>query len=260
MLNFLERLINPISAKKLKGESKGSPFFLTICGIKRNWKNEQFPISCFLIESKPFQFYKMSIQFREPKSKNELEAIFYLRQKVYSEDSLLNKMVSSNSEFDINEYDLNAFHFAAFIKNTPIAYIRITSPVPNNTTKWTQELIIEHELEIKPQLFTYPFEKYYPDKEWIHNFLQSISDDISGEVGKLVIHKNYREGGKILNSLISNFHTFCFTEKKYDMGFGSCSLKLERYYQKFGFKRAENSIPFTFQYLPEAVIMQFKKT
>jgi hypothetical protein len=202
----------------------------------------------------------MSLQFREPKNKEELAKLYRLRFKVYSEDTFLHRMVALNSNLDINQFDINAFHFAAFDKNMPIAYIRITSTIPNNFTKWTEELIFENNIKIKYEDHTYPFENYYPDKIWIKNFLLSISDKIVGEVGKLVIHEDYRVGGKTLFGLISQFQIYCFKENKYELGFGSCSLILERYYRKFGFERVDQSIPFTFPDLPEAVIMQFKKT
>ncbi|MEY3236105.1 MAG: hypothetical protein RI883_206 [Bacteroidota bacterium] len=202
----------------------------------------------------------MSLQYREPKNKEELAKLYRLRHKVYSEDSFLHKMVTLNSNLDINQFDINSFHFAAFDKETPIAYIRITSSRPNNFTKWTEELLSENNIEIKYQNYTYPFENYYPDKIWIKNFIKNMSGKVTGEVGKLVIHEDYREGGKILFGLISQFHTYCFKENNYDLGFGSCSLILERYYQKFGFERVDQSIPFTFPGLPEAVMMQFKKT
>jgi hypothetical protein len=199
------------------------------------------------------------IQYREPESKEELSAIFELRHKVYSEDLLLSDMVSSNTKFDINLYDINAFHFAAFIKNTPIAYIRITSSTPNKLSTWTEQIILENGIELNHVQHEYPFEKYYPDNEWSVFYLNSLSGLKIGEVGKLVIHQDYRAGGLVLNELISLFHSFCFHKNNYDVGFGSCTLILERYYQKFGFERVENSTPFTFQNLPEAVIMQFKK-
>jgi hypothetical protein len=76
-------------------------------------------------------------------------------------------------------------------------------------------------------------------------------------VGKLAIAKDYRQKGIVLGGLISSFVDYCKKEQKFNTGFGSCSIQLERYYRKFGFMRAHGTVPFIHEGLPEAVIVRF---
>ena len=201
----------------------------------------------------------MNIIYREAKSKTELENLFRLRHKIYSEDEDLNKMVSSDLDFEINNFDLNALHFGAFENKKPIAYIRIICDSKTIFTTWVEELIIENKIYLPEISEKFPFQIYYPDKIWISDFLQSFKGEKIGEVGKLAISKDYRNSGIVLDGLISSLIIYLKEEQDFKMGFGLCTKKLARYYRKFGFKIAENSEAFYYKDLPEAVIVVFEK-
>lgn len=200
----------------------------------------------------------MHIQYREPSSIQELESLFRLRHSVYSLDQNLHKMVSSNNQ-DINWYDLNAYHFAAFENEIPIGYIRITSTSKTHFTPWVKEIIASNNISLEQKTQAFPFQSYCPDSNWCTAFLTSLNGRKIGEVGKLAIHEKYRQGGEILNNLINSFIFYCKNEQNFETGFGSCTLSLARYYRKFGFVVAHESIPFIYDGLPEAVIVRFDK-
>jgi predicted GNAT family N-acyltransferase len=181
----------------------------------------------------------MNIQFREPTSKEELASLFHLRHNVYSEDEHLHSMVTESSvQLDLNSYDHMALHFAAYIENEAIAYIRITTEGETHFTPWVKEIA-------------------NPDSNWSANFVRELNGRKIGEVGKLAIHKDHRTGGVVLSEFIAAFVDYCKKEHTFRTGFGTCSLPLERFYRKFGFVRAEGCEPFTYQDLPEAVIVRF---
>ncbi|MES2799824.1 MAG: hypothetical protein V4638_07395 [Bacteroidota bacterium] len=199
----------------------------------------------------------MNIEYREPKSLDELASLFQLRHKVYSHDPELCKMVDPTSTFDINWYDFNAIHFGAFCEGVPIAYIRMTTPHENHFTDWVKEIQETQNILIVKKEHVFPFQNYYPDTRWTETFVKTLEGKKIGEVGKLAIDPSFRKGGGILKDLYSSFLHHCITENGFDAGFGSCSLELERYYKKFGFVRAEGSFPFVFDDLPLAVIVCF---
>lgn len=201
----------------------------------------------------------MKIQYREPTSKEELSALFRLRLETYADDPHLHSMVQKTSQFDINEYDLFALHYAAFENNTPIACIRLSTTSETHFSEWVDDLIQEHDIVLDDKKTSYPFQNYYPDQSWSADFLSKLCDRKIGEVGKLAIHKNHISGGIVLNGLINSFVKYCKVDQNLETGFGSCTHKLERYYRKFGFTVADGSIPFTHGDLPEAVIVRFDK-
>jgi hypothetical protein len=199
----------------------------------------------------------MNITYREPMSLKELEALFRLRQTVYSEDTYLHKMVSSHSTCDINQYDLNALHYGAFEKEKPVAYIRITTAGETHFTNWVKQILLIHGIRTETDSSSYPFQSYYPDLIWSKKFIESLQGRKVGEVGKLAIDKNYRQAGTILSGFIGSFIQYCKKEQNITTGFGSCTLKLARYYRKFGFTLAQGAKPFIYAGLPEAVIVRF---
>lgn len=198
----------------------------------------------------------MNIQFREPVNKQELEALFHLRHKVYSEDSLLHSMIPKDcSNIDLNFYDLNSLHFAAFVDDKPVACIRITTGNKTHFTSLVEELANEAKISTTGHKVVYPFQNFYPDQNWSLEFIQSLNGRKIGEVGRLAIHKDFRTGGLLFSNFIRSFIKYCKEEQAFSTGFGSCSLPLERFYRKFGFERA--SQPFVYKNLPEAVIVRF---
>jgi predicted GNAT family N-acyltransferase len=199
----------------------------------------------------------MNLHYREPNSSTELDSIFRLRHAVYSEDENLNAMVSTSSTHDINEFDFNALHFAAFDGDHPIACIRITTDSETHFTNWVKTISAQNNIALVKNSTAYPFQYYYPNSNWSSSFIEGLKGRKIGEVGRLAIHKNYRKGGVILNGLIASFVDYCKNDQKITTGFGSCTLQLERYYRKFGFSIAQGSIPFIFEGLPEAVIVRF---
>lgn len=199
----------------------------------------------------------MNIQFREPKSKEELASLFHLRFNVYSEDEHLHSMVSdSGVQLDLNSYDHTALHFAAYIENEAIAYIRITTKGETHFTPWVKEIANEARITTSTEKDSYPFQHYYPDSNWSTNFVNELNGRKIGEVGKLAIHKDFR-GGLIFTDFIEAFVNYCKIEHSFSTGFGSCSLYLEQVYKKFGFERVKGSMPFVYKGLPEAVIVRF---
>lgn len=199
----------------------------------------------------------MDIKYREPSNLNELESLFRLRYIVYSEDRFLNKMVCPSSTHDINYFDLNALHYGAFDGENPIAYIRITTSTKTHFTNWVENILELNNITIESNFRSFPFQSYYPDINWSLSFVDGLKGKKIGEVGKLAIHKDYRKRGIVLEGLIHSFIHYCKKEQKINTGFGSCTLQLERYYRKFGFTRAQGSIPFVHKELPEAVIVRF---
>ncbi len=198
----------------------------------------------------------MGIQYREPSSLQELESLFRLRHIVYSEDAFLNKMVCPSAIHDINQFDLNAFHYGAFDGKDPIAYIRITSASTTHFTDWVEQIIELTNSKIESNFGAFPFQSYYPDRGWSNSFIDGLKGRKIGEVGKLAIYKDYRQKGTVLGNLIPSFVDYCKKEQKFNTGFGSCGIQLERYYRRFGFTRVEGGLPFIYQGLPEAVIVR----
>lgn len=199
------------------------------------------------------------MDYREALNKRELEQLFNLRYTVYAEDPHLYKMLSENSPYDINPYDLNALHFGAFDGDSPVAYIRISTLEETHFTPWVVELADKHGMNLNEPETQFPFQLYYPDPGWSTVFIQSLNGKKIGEVGKLAIHKNYRQGGKVLDELITAFVQYCKNEQGFNTGFGSCSLLLERYYRKFGFEVADGAQAFVYNEFPEAIIVRFDR-
>ena len=211
----------------------------------------------------------MKISYRQARSKSELASLFQLRHQVFSENQEINSIIQFDlthdyNEFDPNHYDLtkfdiNACHFGAFIKNMPIGYMRITSSTPTSSTQWTKEIILENGIEIKPNNDSFPFEQHYPDKDWSNRFLNTFSNKKNGEIGKLAIHGDFRNGGLVFQDLIYKIQELCIYELEYDFGITICTLELEDLYKSLGFIRIHNSLIFPYKKSPEAVIMQFPK-
>jgi hypothetical protein len=199
----------------------------------------------------------MSIEYREPSNLNELESLFRLRYAIYKDDPALHKMVQASAKHDINEFDLKALHYGAFENETPIAYIRIATDSHTHFAKWVNQIISSHKETPEIINSNFPFQNYYPDKKWSKDFVSSMGGKRVGEVGKLAIHKDYRKAGTILFGLIDSFIKYCKIEQNIETGFGSCTLKLARYYRKFGFTIVEGTQPFIYGDLPEAVIVKF---
>lgn len=201
----------------------------------------------------------MNLEYREPHSKSELQALFQMRQEVFAGDPFLSKMVKSNSAIDINGFDVNALHFGAFELGKPVAYIRIATTHKTSFTNWVHNIIANQQMHIAQQDFQFPFLTYYPDLKWSQHFLDSLKDRNIGEVGKLAIKRDYRKGGETLNRLIQSFIHYCKFNKGIDTGFGICALKLARYYKRFGFKPAHGARNFVYQDLPKAIVVRFDK-
>ncbi len=202
----------------------------------------------------------MVLEFREPASLAELESLYRLRYLAYSDSASLKSMLlKTNGELDINEFDLRALHFGAFQGDTALAYFRMTTLEEQRFTEWTRQIAAKAGIQLSLENPGFPFEKYCPDKEWVRNFLSTLKGKKTGEAGRLAVHPHHRRNGFLLDQLISTFVTYCKETHQFDVGFGSCTLPLERYYRKFGFVRAERSVPFVYQNLPEAVIMRFNR-
>jgi len=200
------------------------------------------------------------MEFREPENVNELESLLRLRYKVYSEDASLCKMISSDSVHDINCFDLNALHFGCFIDKKPVAYLRMVTDAETYFSPWIKNILSDERISLNTSQDNFPFQTYCSDKGWSKDFITNHKGKKIGEVGKLAIDKEYRTGrGELLTGLFRAFIPYCKDQQGFDMGFGSCVLPLERYYSKFGFKRAEGAIPFKYQRLPEAVMVKFDK-
>ena len=200
-----------------------------------------------------------NIKFREPENIDELESLFRLRYIVYSEDPVMKKLLHSSSPLDINRFDLNALHFAGFVGSIPVAYMRITTNAETHFTGWINTILEKNNIVLEQNSTEYPFQSYCNDEAWYGQFLSGLNGRKIGEVGRLAIHKEHRRGGAVLEDLIRSFIHYCKEEQRFDTGFGSCTLLLERYYSKFGFTRAENAVPFTYKELPEAVIVRFDR-
>lgn len=201
----------------------------------------------------------MNLDYREPADSKELESLFHLRHTVYAEDSLLHKMLPAHSMHDITRFDLNALHFAGFDGKKPVAYMRMVTRAETKFSGWVKTILSAHKQEAGPVQTPFPFQAYCADKKWSTNFIDQLRGRKIGEVGKLAIDKEYRKGGLALNGLIYAFIYYCREQQKFDTGFGSCILPLERYYRKFGFKRAKGAVPFKYEGLPEAVIVKFDR-
>ena len=199
----------------------------------------------------------MIIEYREPKSIDELDALFRLRQNVFSKHSALNDMIDNNATHDVDFFDLNSTHYGGFYKGKPISYIRLSGQKESLHTEWVAKIIESQRYTLTEPPFEFPFQRYYPNTEWSKNFINSLSNRNIGEVGKLAIHPNFRNGKTHLNSLVKSFLSHCIEDVKIETGFGSCTLPLERFYRKFGFFQAQDSKPFIYKDLPEAVILQF---
>lgn len=200
----------------------------------------------------------MNIEFREPKNINELEAIFRLRHEVYSNDPELSGMVNKSVDLDINNYDFNAFHFAAFKKNEIIACIRFSTKKETHHTPWVKSIVEKNQLQLENISNGFPFENYCPDKASCAEFLKEFENKTIGEVGKLAIQAEYRKGFELLNQFIQSFIDYSREELKVDTGFGCCTFVLERFYRKFGFYHAKSIEPFVVHNLPEAVLLRFE--
>ncbi|MCE3294840.1 MAG: hypothetical protein K0R65_554 [Crocinitomicaceae bacterium] len=196
------------------------------------------------------------IQYREPSSRQELESLFELRYTVYKEDHALKNMLSA-PDHDFNAYDLNALHYGAFRNGEAIAYMRLAVQEETHHTQFIREILDQNEINLREKEHAFPFQHYYPNPNWAGNFLDQLKGKKIGEVGRLAIHSEYRQGGEVLDDLFLAFIKYCRNDQKINTGFGSCTLLLERYYRKFGFRRAENCEPFVHKNLPEAVIVRF---
>ena len=157
---------------------------------------------------------------------------------------------------DFNSYDTAALHFGAFHKGRAVAYMRLALDSPSHQTPQVKQLIRSYGISLKTRELRFPFQHYYPDGKWSEAFLNRLRGKKIGEVGRLAIHPDYRNGGIILDELFSSFITYCKSHG-IETGFGTCTLLLERYYRKFGFRRAEDCEPFVYRDLPEAVIVRF---
>lgn len=199
----------------------------------------------------------MIIEYREPSSIEELDALFRLRQEVYSQDVNLSAMISADQSHDINAYDLRSCHFGAFSDGNAIGYVRLAMAQRSSLAPWVEEICATNRITLNSIKHSFPFVAYYPDKKWSSEFILGLAGKRIGEVGKLAIHQDYRNGDDHLNELISSFLDYCVQEHRIETGFGSCTLLLERYYRKFGFFVAAGAKPFVFGNLPEAVILRF---
>ena len=199
---------------------------------------------------------KTDIPYRAPAGREELEGLFKLRYNVYKEDHALKSMLSAQTH-DFNAYDLNALHFGAFADGKPIAYVRLAVEEETHQTPLMKEILENGGLSLKEKERAFPFQHYHPDYRWSETFLRQLKGKRIGEVGRLAIDSAYRNGGEVLDDLFSAFISYCRDEQQINTGFGSCTLLLERYYRKFGFRRAENCQPFVHKNLPEAVIVRF---
>ncbi|MGV3630306.1 MAG: N-acyl amino acid synthase FeeM domain-containing protein [Bacteroidota bacterium] len=197
-----------------------------------------------------------TIEYREAADRRELESLFELRYQVYKEDHSLKNMLSAKNH-DFNVYDLNALHFGAFENGKPIACMRLAVEQETHQTSIIRDILEKAEVSLREKQFTFPFQHYHPDPRWSETFLRQLQDKRIGEVGRLAIHTAHRNGGQVLDDLFSAFISYCRDEHQVNTGFGSCTLLLERYYRKFGFRRAENCEPFVYKNLPEAVIVRF---
>jgi predicted GNAT family N-acyltransferase len=199
----------------------------------------------------------MNIQYREPINADELKRLFNLRFKVYAEDNHLNKLVNLSASHDICEYDLRALHFGAFADGVPIAYIRITTSKETHFAPWVKEITALDQIKREFPMVSFPFQTYYPDLNWSTTFIIGMKGRKIGEVGRLAIHQDYRKGGNVLFNLITSLMQYCIHDRKIETGFGSCTLKLARYYKKFGFEAAMGAKPFVYGELPEAIVVRF---
>ena len=197
------------------------------------------------------------ILFREPNSLSELESLLRLRFSVYSNDAFLSGMVDETALFDISEFDVNAYHFGAFLNNEPIACIRITNATETSFTPWMHQIVLQNKLFISPKQTNFPFQAYYPDKLWSERFIQSLEGKKIGEVGKLAIHTKFRKSGTVLFGLIESFVNYCTDIQSFETGFGVCSLSLARYYKRFGFSKTMGAQSFIYEGLPEANVLRF---
>ena len=160
----------------------------------------------------------MRIEFREPRDIHEMEAIFKLRQEVYSADAVLWKMVDDKAELDINQYDFNANHFGAFNKGELIAAIRFSTAKATHQTESVKKIIKNHQIALQAKSKRFPFENYYPDQAACNNFIQNLAGKNIGEVGKLAIKPEYRKGFELLNQFIEAFIEYARNDLKVDTG------------------------------------------
>jgi GNAT superfamily N-acetyltransferase len=196
-----------------------------------------------------------TFEYREPINMEELEDLFSLRYSIYKYDRLLNSMLFGMSH-DFNSYDTTALHFGAFHNGKAIAYMRLTLDRETHQTEHVKTLMHKFGIPVRKKKHRFPFQHYYPDQDWSDSFLTELQGKKIGEVGRLSIHPDYRNGGILLDNMFSAFISYCKSHEV-KIGFGSCTLLLERYYRKFGFQRAENCSPFVYKNLPEAVIVCF---
>jgi hypothetical protein len=195
----------------------------------------------------------MNLSFREPSTEQELKALLDLRSGVYNRERSLQHMVSGN---DITEFDLHSLHFGAFDGERPVAYMRMVQRDQTRFTPWVQN--IAGHIDELPFPADFPFELYSPYKTWNKQFLRNLSGKKIGEAGKLAIHEDYRKDGT-LEHFIRAFVDYCNETRRFDSGFGVCTFKLERFYRRLGFRRAEGAVPFIYSDLPEAVVLQFDR-
>lgn len=194
----------------------------------------------------------MISEFREPVSETELKELFGFRQRIYGETESFKSMVQTN---DPSTFDTRAFHFARYIENRPVAYMRMVTRHETKFADWVKNLASQN-LQPIPEKIEFPFENYSPDKTWNKSFLESLENKNVGEAGKLAIDKAFRSEA-FLETFIQEFLHYCIEEHQFDVGFGICTLTLERFYRRLGFFRAHGAVPFIYQDLPEGVIVRF---
>lgn len=196
----------------------------------------------------------MILEFREAATEQELESLFNLRYDVYSRDQLLQTLVNGS---DITVFDLRSLHFGAFDKGSAVAYMRMVQQDITHFAPWVQS-IAGDKIGTLPVPVNFPFEICCPDKSWNREFLDSLNGKKIGEAGRLAIHEDHRKD-RILEKFIPAFIHYCNETHHFDSGFGVCTFTLERFYRRLGFHRADGALPFIYNDLPEAVMLQFDR-
>lgn len=195
----------------------------------------------------------MITEFREPVNAHELEELFEFRHHIYAEAESFKSMVQKN---DHSAFDARAFHFAGYIENKPVAYMRMVTRHETKFADWVKNLASQN-LQPIPEKMEFPFENYSQDKTWNKLFLKSLEGKKVGEAGKLAIVKTYRSD-KFLEQFIQEFLHYCIEKNQFEVGFGICTLTLERFYKRMGFSRAQGALPFIYGDLPEGVMVRFE--
>jgi predicted GNAT family N-acyltransferase len=196
----------------------------------------------------------MHLEFREASTESELRSLFDLRRNVFSMDPALRINDTGN---DITAFDLQSIHFGAFKGNRAVAYLRMVQQTPTDLELCVKNMATE-DLAPIPKGVSFPFEMYAPDQTWNKEFLNSLDGKKIGEAGKLAIDEDYR-GTRVPKDFVQAFITHCNEKHGFDSGFGICTFRLERFYKRLGFYRANGSRPFIYNDLPEAIMLQFDR-